>query len=74
MSEKRYMLTDFDSEVEMLEKINEQQSIIDKLQRYNDVLHEENLLNTWEMMEFMKEKGVLDEFCERIKKEVFGDE
>ena len=32
MSEKQYMLTDFDSEVEMLEKINEQQSIISQLQ------------------------------------------
>ena len=28
MSEKQYMLTDFDSEVEMLEKINEQQATI----------------------------------------------
>ena len=32
MSEKQYMLTDFDSEVEMLEKINEQQATIRKLQ------------------------------------------
>lgn len=37
-------------------------------------IHNENLFNTMKMFEFMKEKGVFDEFYERIKKEVFGDE
>lgn len=55
-------------------RISEQQSTIGKLQRYNDVLHDENLFNTMKMLEFMKEKGVFDEFYDRIKKEVFGDE
>lgn len=58
----------------LLDRIEEQQVIIDRLQRYNDVLHDENLFNTMKMFEFMKEKGVVDEFYERIKKEVFGNE
>lgn len=58
----------------LLDRIDEQQVIIDRLQRYNDVIHNENLFNTMKMFEFMKEKGVFDEFYERIKKEVFGDE
>ena len=62
------------AEKELQEKIREKQAIIDKLQRYNDVLHDENLFNTMKMLEFMKEKGVFDEFYERIKKEVFCDE
>lgn len=33
MSEKQYMLNDFDGEVEMLEKINEQQYTIEKQKR-----------------------------------------
>ena len=56
------------------DKTDEQQVIINRLQRYNDILHDENLFNTMKMFEFMKEKGVFDEFYERIKKEVFGDE
>ena len=36
MNEKQYILTDFDSEVEMLEKINEQQATITKLKGLND--------------------------------------
>lgn len=55
-------------------EIDEQQAIIDRLQRYNDVLHKDNLLNNLNMFEFMKEKGVFDEFYERIKKEVLNDE
>lgn len=58
----------------LLDRIEEQQVSIDRLQRYNDVIHNENLFNTMKMFEFMKEKGVFDEFYERIKKEVFGDE
>lgn len=58
----------------LLDRIDEQQVIIDRLQRYNDVLHKDNLLNTLNMFEFMKEKGVFDEFYERIKKEVLNDE
>lgn len=58
----------------LLDRIDEQQVIIDRLQRYNDVLHDENLFNTMKMFEFMKEKGVFDEFYERIKKEVLNDE
>lgn len=58
----------------LLDRIEEQQVIIDRLQRYNDVLHDENLFNTMKMFEFMKEKGVVDEFYERIKKEVLNDE
>lgn len=58
----------------LLDRIEEQQVIIDRLQRYNDVLHDENLFNTMKMFEFMKEKGVFDEFYERIKKEVLNDE
>ena len=54
-------------------KIGEQQVIIDRLQKYNDVLHDENFFNTMKMFEFMKEKGVFDEFYERIKKEVLND-
>lgn len=59
---------------DVVKKLNEQQVIIDRLQRYNDVLHDENLFNTMKMFEFMKEKGVVDEFYERIKKEVLNDE
>lgn len=58
----------------LLDRIEEQQVSIDRLQRYNDVIHNENLFNTMKMFEFMKENGVFDEFYERIKKEVFGDE
>lgn len=60
--------------LQVTEKLNEQQVIIDRLQRYNDVLHDENFFNTMKMFEFMKEKGVFDEFYERIKKEVLNDE
>ncbi len=89
MSEKRFKLSKYvtpssvsnfcDENGRMLNKevvkvLNTQQATIDKLQRYNDVLHNENLFNTMKMFEFMKEKGVFDEFYERIKKEVFGDE
>ena len=49
MSEKQYMLTDFDSEVEMLEKINEQQATIDKqelrLQHLEELLELSENLN-----------------------------
>lgn len=40
MSEKQYMLTDFDGEVEMLEKINEQQAQIDDLKEENEQLRQ----------------------------------
>ena len=88
MSEKRFSV-DYDEKanrviyfdngepltfLEVVDCLNEQQATIDKLQRYNDVLHDENLFNTMKMLEFMKEKGVFNEFYERIKKEVFGDE
>ena len=56
------------------DKTDEQQVIINRLQRYNDILHDENLFNTMKMLEFMKEKDVFDEFYERIKKEVLNDE
>lgn len=51
----------------LLDRIEEQQVIIDRLQRYNDVLHDENLFNTMKMFEFMKEKEVFDEFYENLK-------
>lgn len=69
MSERRYMLTDFDSEVEMLEKINEQQAIIEAkdkeieeskitIQLYEtDVSMRDN---------FLKSKGLYDEFLQCI--------
>ena len=50
MSEKQYMLTDFDSEVEMLEKINEQQTTIQSLKEdkaiaedYANIFEKENV-------------------------------
>lgn len=51
MSEKQYILTDFDSEVVMLEKINEQQDIIKelrkKLKKYEDKEFERTQMRGW---------------------------
>lgn len=43
MSEKQYMLTDFDNDVEMLEKINEQQSLIQSLKEEIRLLKPTNI-------------------------------
>lgn len=47
MNEKKYILNDFDSEVEMLEKINEQQTTIKQLK--SDKAIAEDYANIFEM-------------------------
>ena len=61
MSEKQYMLTDFDSEVEMLEKINEQQATIRKLQ---DLCGESDYENARLRRENKKLQRKIDWLCE----------
>lgn len=58
MSEEQYMLTDFDSEVEMLEKINVQQATIEE---YKDFC-----LN---LCKFLIQKRLVDEYREKYGKE-----
>ena len=83
MSEKRFTLTDW-HEVkdngkimtvdEVVGKLNEQQATIKRLQKHLDYEMEEHTEKTFEMLEFMKEKGVFDEYYERVKKGVLDDE
>ena len=69
--EKCYSYEDLD---EIVDKLNEQQATIKRLQKHLDYEMEEHTEKTFEMLEFMKEKGVFDEYYERVKKGVLDDE
>lgn len=66
--EEQYMLSDFDGEVEMLEKINEQQTIIESLKEENEELKKE--LECCEYEHLIKE---LKEIREKVEKGDMSD-
>lgn len=64
----------YDSVSKLVGLLNEQQVTIKRLQKHLDYEMEEHTEKTFEMLEFMKEKGVFDEYYGRVKKEVLDDE